>query len=91
MLVVSANICGATLRFNRDNASESRERGASSVWHAPCNTLGMPQDQPAATSGRPSMTFNFASTQQLIASVIAAVAVSTLFISAAVGPAAQFI
>ena len=37
------------------------------------------------------MTFNFASAQQLVASVIAAVAVSTLFISAAVGPVAQFI
>ncbi len=37
------------------------------------------------------MTFNFASAQQLIVSVAAAVVASTLFISAAVGPVSQFI
>ncbi len=37
------------------------------------------------------MTFNFASAQQLAASVLAAVFASTLFISAAVGPVSQFI
>ncbi len=37
------------------------------------------------------MTFNFASAQQLLASVVGAVVASTLFISAAVGPVSQFI
>ncbi len=37
------------------------------------------------------MTFNFASAQQLVASVVAAAVASTLFISAAVGPVSQFI
>jgi hypothetical protein len=37
------------------------------------------------------MTFNLASAQQSLASVVAAVAVSTLFVSAAVGPVSQFI
>jgi hypothetical protein len=37
------------------------------------------------------MTFNFASAQQLLASVIGAAVASTLFISAAVGPVSQFI
>jgi hypothetical protein len=37
------------------------------------------------------MAINFASAQQLLASVIGAVVVSTLFISAAVGPVSQFV
>ena len=37
------------------------------------------------------MSITFASAQQLLASVIGAVVVSTLFISAAVGPVSQFI
>jgi hypothetical protein len=37
------------------------------------------------------MTFNFASTQQIITSVLAALVTSTLFISAAVGPITQLI
>jgi hypothetical protein len=37
------------------------------------------------------MTFNFASTQQVLASLVGAVVASTLFISAAVGPVTQLI
>jgi hypothetical protein len=37
------------------------------------------------------MTFNFANVQQLAVSALGAVLAATLFISAAVAPAAQFI
>ena len=37
------------------------------------------------------MTFNFASMQQVALSVLGAVLAATLFVSAAVGPASQFI
>lgn len=37
------------------------------------------------------MTYNFASMQQIAVSVLGAVLAATLFVSAAVGPAAQFI
>ena len=37
------------------------------------------------------MTFNFASAQQLLASVLGAAVASTLFLSAAIGPVSQLI
>ena len=37
------------------------------------------------------MFFNFASAQQLVASIVGALCASTLFISAAVGSVSQFI
>lgn len=37
------------------------------------------------------MLFNFASASQLVASIVGAVVASAIFVSAAVGPAAQFI
>lgn len=37
------------------------------------------------------MTFNFATAPQLVASIVGALCASTIFISAAVGPVAQFI
>lgn len=37
------------------------------------------------------MTFNFASAQQVLASVVGAVAASTLFLSAAIGPVSQLV
>lgn len=37
------------------------------------------------------MTFNSASTSQLLASVIGAVVASTLFLSAAIGPISQLV
>jgi hypothetical protein len=51
----------------------------------------MPQDQPAAGSGRIKMTFNFASAHQVLASVVGAAFATTLFLSAAIGPVSQFI
>jgi hypothetical protein len=50
-----------------------------------------PPDQPAAGSGRLTMTFNFASLQHIAVSAIGAIVTATLFISAAVGPAGQIV
>jgi hypothetical protein len=37
------------------------------------------------------MTFNFASTSQVLASVVGAVFATTLFLSAAIGPVSQLV
>lgn len=42
-------------------------------------------------SGRQTMTFNIASLQHIALSAVGAVLAASLFISAAVGPAGQFI
>ena len=42
-------------------------------------------------SGRQTMTLNFGNMQQLAISVVGAIFAASLFISAAVGPAGQFI
>lgn len=42
-------------------------------------------------SGRLQMTFNIASLQHIAVSAIGAIVTATLFISAAVGPAAQLV
>lgn len=62
----------------------------SSTWHGFCTLSDMVADCPVTGSGRQTMTY-YISLSQLAASLVAAIAVSTLFISAAVGPAAQFI
>lgn len=46
---------------------------------------------PTAGSGRLKMTFNIANLQQVVVSVVGAVLTATLFVSAAVGPVAQFV
>jgi hypothetical protein len=53
---------------------------------APADYLAWLRGGPEAGSGRPTMTLSFNNLQQLAASVIGAVLVGTLFISAAIGP-----
>ena len=55
----------------------------------PAKCLAWLPDGPAAGSGKKKMTS--INLSQIAVSLIAALAASTLFISAAVGPAAQFI
>jgi hypothetical protein len=61
------------------------------TWHGGCNSLDIPPDGPDGKIRRLKMTFNFANVQQLAVSALGAVLAATLFISAAVAPAAQFI
>jgi hypothetical protein len=55
----------------------------------PANCLAWLPDGPAAGSGKKKMTS--INVSQIATSLLAALVASTLFISAAVGPAAQFI
>lgn len=61
------------------------------LWHAFCNTFGMVPDSPVPFKGRQTMTFTNASVQQLALSVLGAFVAASLFVTAAVGPAAQLI
>jgi hypothetical protein len=63
----------------------------SSLGTVPAISLAWPTDRPAAGSGRHKMTFNLTSLQHIAVSAIGAIFAATLFISAAVGPAAQII
>jgi hypothetical protein len=50
-----------------------------------------PLDDPAVTSGRQTMTYNFTSLQNMAVSLVGALIAASLFISAAVGPAGHLV
>ena len=59
-------------------------RSLQSLWHGR-------RINRRPVSGRLTMTFNFTSLQHIAVSAIGAIVTATLFISAAVGPAAQLV
>jgi hypothetical protein len=79
------------LRFPAQKREGRRIRGflpfAQFGTHC-ADLLAWPSDHPPAGSGRKKMTFGTA--QQLAVSLVAALATSALFVSAAIGPVVQF-
>jgi hypothetical protein len=62
------------------------------VWHALCKSPGIANGTSGgAFQGVDKMILNLSSLQQIAVSILGTLAATSLFVSAAVGPAAQFI